>query len=110
MRDAYLAVNCLAHPTLEDTFAMVVLEAMAYGLPVVVSGPQYCGIAQLLTDKVNAFLLANPRDASALVLALSAVFQNKAVGVSLSTSALTFARSYLWSAIALRQEPIYLSN
>ena len=110
MRDAYLAANCLAHPTLEDTFAMVVLEAMAYGLPVVVSCAQYCGLAQLLTDKVNALLLDNPRDATEMVLAISAVFQNKAEGVALSTSALTFARSYLWSAIALRQEFIYLSN
>ena len=110
MHDAYLAANCLAHPTLEDTFAMVVLEAMAYGLPVVVSGAQYCGVTQLLTDKVNALLLTNPRDASALVLALSAIFQNKAVGDALSTSALTFARAYLWTAIALRQESIYLSN
>ena len=110
MRDAYLAANCLAHPTLEDTFAMVVLEAMAYGLPVVVSGAQYCGLAQLLTDNVNALLLANPRDASALVLALTTIFQNKALGDALSTKALSFARSYLWSALALGQESIYVSN
>lgn len=32
---AYAAADCLAHPTLEDSFAMVVLEAMAHGLPVI---------------------------------------------------------------------------
>ncbi len=36
---AYRAADLLVHPTLEDTYAMVVLEAMAHGLPVVVSGP-----------------------------------------------------------------------
>lgn len=53
MDDAYGAANCLAHPTLEDTFAMVVLEAMAHGLPVVVSSVTYCGISGLLVDKAD---------------------------------------------------------
>lgn len=110
MNVAYLAADCLAHPTLEDTFAMVVIEAMAHGLPVVVSGGQYCGVAQLLTDKVNALLLTNPRDANALVFALSAIFRNKKVADALSISALTFTSDYLWSSIALRQEFIYLSS
>ncbi|HXE47952.1 MAG TPA: glycosyltransferase family 4 protein, partial [Ramlibacter sp.] len=38
---AYRAASALVHPTLDDTFAMVVLEAMAYGLPVVLSGPAH---------------------------------------------------------------------
>lgn len=59
---AYRAADCLVHPTLEDTFAMVVLEAMAYSLPVVVSSAKYCGISGLLEDEVNALLLDDPRD------------------------------------------------
>jgi glycosyltransferase involved in cell wall biosynthesis len=61
---AYLAADVLAHPTLQDTFAMVVLEAMAHGLPVVVSNEVHCGIAGLLTHGDNALLLNNPRDAT----------------------------------------------
>ncbi|MEY3885653.1 MAG: hypothetical protein RIS87_1428, partial [Pseudomonadota bacterium] len=110
VRDAFIAANCLAHPTLEDTFAMVVLEAMAYGLPVIVSSAKYCGVAQLLTDKVNALVLTNPLDANELAKAVGTVFKSAAAAELLSTSALTFARSYLWSAIAVRQEAIYLSN
>ena len=58
---AYLAADVLVHPTLEDTFAMVVLEAMAYGLPVVVSSAAYCGISGLLSHGVNALLVHEPR-------------------------------------------------
>jgi UDP-glucose:(heptosyl)LPS alpha-1,3-glucosyltransferase len=110
VNDAYLGANCLAHPTLEDTFAMVVLEAMAHGLPVAVSSAQYCGIAQLLTDKENALLLANPRNANELTLALGDVLHKKEVGDALSTAALTFARAYLWSVMAAKQEAIYLAH
>ncbi|MBV5344326.1 MAG: glycosyltransferase family 4 protein, partial [Rhodoferax sp.] len=38
MEPAYQAADVLVHPTLEDSYGMVVLEAMAHGLPVVVSG------------------------------------------------------------------------
>jgi len=37
MEKVYASADILLHPTLEDTFGMVVLEAMSYGLPVVLS-------------------------------------------------------------------------
>src|SRR5205807_1357771 len=46
MRVAYAAADVLLHPTIYDTFAMVVAEAVAYGLPAIVS-PE-AGIADLL--------------------------------------------------------------
>ena len=107
--DAYLAANCLAHPTLEDTFAMVVLEAMAHGLPVVVSSAHYCGISDLLDDGVNALLLKNPRDASALAAAIQRLRSEPVLNTLLSESACTFARFHLWSKVALRQERVYFS-
>jgi len=57
MDPVYRAAESLVHPTLEDTYAMVVLEAMAHGLPVVVSGTPWCGISAELSDGVNALLL-----------------------------------------------------
>jgi len=50
---AYQAADCLVHPTLEDTFAMVVLEALAHGLPVVVSSARYCGIAPRVSESAQ---------------------------------------------------------
>ena len=107
--DAYVAADCLAHPTLEDTFAMVVLEAMAHGLPVVVSQAQYCGISELLQHELNALILDDPRDAASLSNALRRVLNETSLRARLSDAAITFANKHQWSEMALHQEAIYFS-
>lgn len=104
---AYQAADCLAHPTLEDVFAMVVLEAQAHGLPVVVSSARTCGIAAMLHDGQDALVLSDPQDARALAFALQRVLQEPALAETLRANALDFARRHLWSAIALQQEALY---
>jgi glycosyltransferase involved in cell wall biosynthesis len=104
---AYLAADCLAHPTLEDTFAMVVLEAMAHGLPVIVSREAYCGIAGLLSHDVNALVLQDPRDASELARHLRSALQDDVLCQRLGNEALVFAHSHQWSHIANEQAQIY---
>jgi UDP-glucose:(heptosyl)LPS alpha-1,3-glucosyltransferase len=104
---AYQAADCLAHPTLEDTFAMVVLEAMAHGLPVVVSIASYCGISALLTADVDALLLSDPSDPVALHAALIRVLEETTLTECLRMQGQRFARQHLWSEIALQQEAIY---
>ncbi len=106
---AYVASDWLAHPTREDTFAMVVLEAMAHGLPVVVSSDQYCGVSSLLTHDVNALILADPHDATALADALLCLLQTPALRYRLQQAAAEFASVHQWGAIALQQEAIYFS-
>ena len=105
--EAYLAADCLVHPTFEDTFAMVVLEAMSYGLPCVVSGPEFCGISGLLENRVNALLLSDPRDADALGLLLQELERDTDLQRTLSVQALSFARRYQWSALAELQDAVY---
>lgn len=104
---AYQAADCLAHPTLEDSFAMVVLEAMSHGLPVVVSSAIYCGIAAELRDAEDAVLLSDPRDAQALAQALCRILDDAVLAAQLREQGLAFARRHLWSQIALNQEAIY---
>lgn len=109
VRPAYEAADCLVHPTLEDTFAMVVLEAMAYGLPVVVSGPQYCGISGLLQHAVNAMILDDPRDVNNLVQLVARVLGQQTLQDQLAQGAKEFASHYQWSEIALKQQALYFS-
>jgi glycosyltransferase involved in cell wall biosynthesis len=106
---AYESADILVHPTFEDTFAMVVLEAMAHGLPVVVSGPKYCGISGLLRQGVNALMLDDPRDAGELAQVLGGLLGQAALRETLSEGAVAFAAHYQWREIALQQESLYFS-
>jgi len=107
MDDVYAAADCLAHPTLEDTFAMVVLEAMAHGLPVLVSQQKYCGIAGLLAHERHALLLEDPTNAGALATALQRLLSDAGLRQQLSASATEFARQHLWSKVARHQDTVY---
>lgn len=107
---AYQAADCLAHPTQEDTFGMVVLEAMAHELPVVVSSRRYCGISDLLTDGQNALVLQKPLDAYALHGLLLQVLLDTGFAKCLGEQAAKFANLYRWSDIAMQQEAIYFAS
>jgi glycosyltransferase involved in cell wall biosynthesis len=106
---AYRAATALVHRTLDDTFAMVVLEAMAHGLPVVVSGPAHCGISALLQDGRDALLLEHPRDDRQLAAALSRVLDDAALATSLSECGRQFAQGHSWEEAARRYEQLYRS-
>jgi len=106
---AYRAADVLVHPTLEDTFAMVVLEAMAYGLPVVVSSAEFCGISGLLRNADNALLLSNPHDPVALAKAVEQILSDASLHQTLSVNARQFALSHAWPEKALQQEAIYFA-
>jgi glycosyltransferase involved in cell wall biosynthesis len=107
---AYRAADVLVHPTLEDTFAMVVLEAMAHGLPVVVSSARYCGISGLLEHGLNALLVDEPRNSQALGSAVERVSADAGLRRKLGEEALLFAQGYGWEDIARRQEAVYLAS
>jgi glycosyltransferase involved in cell wall biosynthesis len=107
MEPAYCAADVLVHPTLEDTYGMVVLEAMARGLPVLVSDVPYSGIAGDLSDGGNALLLKNPLDASQLAAAIQRVWNDATLAAGLSDQAIAFARVHAWDRAAGAYEAMY---
>ena len=108
MGSAYCAADALVHPTLEDAYGMVVLEAMAHGLPVVVSDTPYSGIAQDLRDGENVLLLKDPRDVSKIVAVLQWLINDADLVGDLSTRALVFAHAHSWERAAGLYETMYL--
>ena len=61
MSELYPVADTLIHPTLGDTYGMVVLEAMSHKLPVIVSSSEYCGFSEHLSNE-EAIILENPKN------------------------------------------------
>src|SRR5690606_36850489 len=53
----YAAADICLHPTKNDSFGMVPLEAMSYGVPVVLSPAPWCGFAEYVAHGRNALLM-----------------------------------------------------
>ncbi|MFQ3592686.1 MAG: glycosyltransferase family 4 protein [Gemmataceae bacterium] len=74
IRDIYFAGDMLVHPTFYDPCSLVVLEAIAVGLPVVTSCSN--GAAELLHPPADSRIIANPHDPVPLALAMQAFMDN----------------------------------
>jgi UDP-glucose:(heptosyl)LPS alpha-1,3-glucosyltransferase len=106
MEKVYASADILLHPTFEDTFGMVVLEAMSYGLPVVVSQAKYCGVAADLQNAVNAIILPDPLDANALTAAIVNLSE-PSVYAQHQQAALAFSMQHLWSDAAKQYDVLF---
>jgi UDP-glucose:(heptosyl)LPS alpha-1,3-glucosyltransferase len=69
MSKLYPVADTLIHPTLGDTYGMVVLEAMSHKLPVIVSSAKYCGFSEHL-DSNEAIILNNPTDSQEISISI----------------------------------------
>jgi UDP-glucose:(heptosyl)LPS alpha-1,3-glucosyltransferase len=69
VRDALFAADLLAHPTFYDPCSLVVLEALACGLPVVTSA--HNGAAELLEPPAEGLVVRDPHDHEELARALA---------------------------------------
>jgi UDP-glucose:(heptosyl)LPS alpha-1,3-glucosyltransferase len=66
--DCYFAADYLVHPTFYDPCSLVVLEAIACGLPVVTS--RFNGAAELLRPPAEGVVIGDPHNAPELAAAL----------------------------------------
>lgn len=68
-KDLYFAADFLVHPTFYDPCSLVVLEALACGLPVVTT--RYNGAAELMSPPADGLVVADPHDAGELAGAIT---------------------------------------
>jgi UDP-glucose:(heptosyl)LPS alpha-1,3-glucosyltransferase len=90
----YAAADVYVSPSLEDSFALPVAEAMACALPVVTS-PE-AGISAFLQDGVDSFVLRDPRDAAALAAVLRRLYEDSALRQTLGENAVRTAQTLTW--------------
>jgi len=90
----YAAADLYVSPSLHDSFALPVAEAMACALPVVTSAQ--AGISALLHHGVDSFILRNPRDAGELARLLRRLYEDSGLRQTLGENAARAAQGLTW--------------
>jgi UDP-glucose:(heptosyl)LPS alpha-1,3-glucosyltransferase len=101
----YAAADCLALPTRYDTFSLVTLEAMASGLPVIVS--REAGISEFLNAGIDALLMDRPDDAVGLSRHLESLADDKGRAARIGAAARRTAEQHSWDHVAQRVMNVY---
>ncbi|TAK42238.1 MAG: glycosyltransferase family 1 protein [Betaproteobacteria bacterium] len=103
VRPLYAAADCFILPTLYDPFPNAALEALAMGVPIIVS--RRCGAAELLREGENGWL-CEPADAPGLA-ALMRRAAERAHDRDLKTAARASAEPYGIEAMARGLQQLY---
>jgi glycosyltransferase involved in cell wall biosynthesis len=90
----YAAADVYAGPSLQDSYAMPPAEAMACGLPVIVSAA--AGVSEIITDGADGLILEDPKNATALASMIRRLYEDEAFRARLGKSAAVTARKYTW--------------
>jgi glycosyltransferase involved in cell wall biosynthesis len=90
----YAAADAYVGASLEDTFALPPAEAMACGLPVIVSAAN--GTCEIITHESDGLVLQDPTDAASLARMIRRLYEDKKFRVRLGENAHETALQYTW--------------
>ena len=101
----YAAADVFALPTLYEAWGLVIVEAMATGLPVLTS--KLAGAAVAVQEGITGNLLDDPRDESEIAMKLRPLIDGQhASREEISDS----VAAYAWSRVLLRYENVLLEK
>lgn len=103
----YRMATLYVHPTLNDSFGMAPLEAMSYGLPVVLSPTPWCGFAHYVAPGTEALILDHPENASQLAASIERIDLDPACRNTLVAGAQHVVARHAWSQVAARYLALY---
>jgi UDP-glucose:(heptosyl)LPS alpha-1,3-glucosyltransferase len=101
----YAAADALLLPTHYDAFGMVVTEAMASALPVIVS--RQAGAAELIAQGENGLLLEDFADSEELAQKMRILIDDRAFALRLGNAARRTVEHYSWDAVAEQTMQLY---
>lgn len=99
------AADAFVMPTSYDPFPLVLLEALACGTPVITS--RVAGVAELMTDGREGYMVTDPFDTAELAGALGRLVEREAQWPELSAAARALTLDWDWDAIWRRTEALY---
>ena len=109
MRHCYFAADFLVHPTFYDPCSLVVLEALACGLPVLTS--RLAGASIAVREGETGELLDIPRDTKEISSKLGSLLERTRTQSGLSPEYIADSVSaYAWANILEKYEEILRDN
>ena len=103
----YAASDIFVFPTIYEPFGLVIVEAMASGLPVVTSG--LAGAADFMNDGVDCLLLNDPRDINELTAKIELLLSNAKLRMTMGERARKAAEKLSWDTVAEKTLEVYNS-
>lgn len=91
----YAAADLYVGPSLYDSFAMPPAEAMACGLPVIVSSR--AGVSEIITDGVDGLILVDPLDVNEIANKIQLLYENNELRKSLGQKGAQTSKQYTWA-------------
>jgi len=101
----YAAADAYVGPSLEDAFAMPPLEAMACGLPVIVS--RQAGVSEIITHGADGLVLEDPEDAGVLASMIRDLYADNDLRQRLGENASNTALKYTWDRNAEQLRAVF---
>jgi glycosyltransferase involved in cell wall biosynthesis len=101
----YAAADIYVSPALEDAFGLPPLEAMACGIPVIVSSR--AGVSEIVTDGVDGLILKDPEDVVALTQMIVTLANEPLWRKTLGENAARTACQYTWERNAAELKMIF---
>ena len=102
----YSNSSVLVLPSLVEAFGMVVLEAMACGVPVIVSSE--VGAKEVFSNGVEGFVVPS-RDVGAIKERIRLLYEDNAVRARMSAAAIRCAQGLTWEAYGERIRRFYMA-
>lgn len=101
----YAAADAYAGPSRDDSFGLPPLEAMASGLPVIVS--RQAGVSEVVSDGADGFILQDPQDSETLAALIQRLYSDVELRTRLGSNAAKTAAQYTWQTNAERLKAVF---
>jgi UDP-glucose:(heptosyl)LPS alpha-1,3-glucosyltransferase len=100
------AADAVLFPSLYESAGLVVLEAMASGLPII--APRTVAMAdELVEDGVNGFVVDNPWDVEGMAERIRAIMADRSLYDRIVREARKTVEAYSWDEYARKTEAVY---
>ena len=101
----YAASDVFVFPTLYEPFGLVITEALASGLPVIVS--EFAGATDIMNDGREGLLLKNPINPKEIAEKVNILVEDENLRNQMSRNARKTAEKYSWDIIAEKTLKVY---